>query len=149
MIYYGISVQRRSMRRYRLFTSLVFFIACIGSAFAEDLSRCVSSLVLPTSNVFSRNSAVGGIVTADVTIGEDGGLSRLDLDGPTYGLKAEVEVHLTQSKFAVACAGRKVRMTFEYKLEGERTYDVVPPRIIFRPPLSFTIVVRPGKPTTN
>ena len=136
------------MRPYRLVTSLVFF-APMGTVCGEDLSRCVSSLVLPTANVFSRNSAVGGIVTADVTIGEDGGLSRLDLRGPTYGLKAEVEVHLSQSKFASACAGRKVRFTFEYKLEGERTSEVIPPKIMFHPPLSFTIVVRPAKPTVD
>ena len=56
----------------------------MGTAFAEDLSRCVSSLVLPTTNVFSRNSAVGGIVTADVMIGEDGGLARLDLNADVW-----------------------------------------------------------------
>ena len=39
----------------------------MGTLFGEDLSRCVTSLVLPTANVFSRNTAAATCPTATNT----------------------------------------------------------------------------------
>lgn len=149
MIFCGTSVQRLLMLRYLLYFSVVLLLTPANILSGETSSHCINSLVLPTANVFSRNVAAGGIVTAVVLIGQNGRISRLDTEGPTNALKAEVEVYLRESQFAATCAGRKVRLTFEYKLEGEPSYNLVPPKIVFHPPLSFTIIVRPGKLTMN
>jgi hypothetical protein len=149
MIYYGTTVQRRSVRLYHRLLRLVFCAVLAHAASARDFSECVTALVLPTTSVFSRNSPVGGVVMAEITIGETGKPSRLDLEGPNYQLKTEVRVHLEQSEFSAACAGKRGRIKFEFRLEGEPTYDRLPPKVIYSAPLSFTIVVRPAKPTKD
>ncbi len=126
--------------------SLGLALCCKHCVFAaEDLGKCVTALVLPTASVLSRNASTGGTVTADVTVGSQGQASSVDLAGPNYNLKAEVDVQIRQSKFSPTCVGKKLRFSFQFQFEGEPTVDRLPPRVIYKSPRSFVIVLRPGK----
>ena len=111
--------------------------------------ECVKELEVPRYNLSSRRSFTGGTVTAIVSIGRGGLVSQIDTGTADRNLAEEVRTYLTTAAtYSETCEGKKVEITFTFKLEGEPEFT--PPVFVrFRPPNHFIIISRPRKPIVN
>jgi hypothetical protein len=101
---------------------------------------CVQFLELPTRGLFAARAGDSGTVHASIQIGNDGGLSKLDLSGGNPGLQAEVRVAMNLSQFAEACKGSTVEFVFAFTLKDPPTDSIAPPGVRFIPPNRFEFV---------
>jgi hypothetical protein len=100
---------------------LLILAACLGVASAQDTESnmaCVERLQMPLYPGLAHQARISGTVTAAVSIPAEGAV-RIDAKGHRL-LAPYVEQAIRASTFRKACAGKSVKLIFNFSFDEDR-----------------------------
>ncbi len=128
--------------RFLLTFALCCWPALAQSNQAEDSNMsCVERLQMPVYPRLAEQARISGSVTATVVVAPDGSLQTKAAGHPI--LAPAVEKAIRASAFRTYCAGKSVRLVFDFVLGEELDPDKLPQRVSFSYPNQFWISVPP------
>ena len=126
---------------------MLLSFALAGSGVDKDPAvaniDCIRDMGLPTFTSIARRAHVGGTVVAVVTAGSSGKAALISVSGPQKDRGEEVKMFLEdETTYRSSCAGKQIRLLFEFRLEGVPEQSPVT-KVRFRPPNQFVIISAP------
>lgn len=112
----------------------------------QPMLTCVVRLNVPHYPPLARFARLGGLALTEVEIGKNGGTSRIKVAGVHPVLAGEIEARMRASRFRADCEGKSVHLLFNFTIEGEATEESVSAEVVFEPPHTFVISIRPQVP---
>lgn len=145
---------RESSNRHAIcLLPILFLVMTRGLAAADspppsDMA-CIRDLGIPTFTSVARRAHTGGTITAVVTIGPSGKSSAVSVSGTQADLGEEVKIFLEDdTTYQLTCSGKKVTLTFEFRLEGQPVSNPWT-KVRFLPPNRFVIISNPMLPAID
>jgi hypothetical protein len=121
-------------------SSLAFLLGCgcIAAGQTPNNTECIEALWIPAYSNVAMKEPRGGVMNADVIVGENGRPASTRLSSASEHLKAEVSIALKHMTLSRKCHGRSISLRFTFKLEGEPVVNPVT-KVIFHGPNHFEL----------
>jgi hypothetical protein len=110
---------------------------------AESNMSCVERLQMPVYPPLAAQARIGGSITATVVVASDGSTQTKFSSGAHRLLTPAVERALRASAFHKSCAGKPVKLVFNFELGEELDPDHLRQRVSFGYPNLFWISTPP------
>lgn len=125
----------------------MLYLAMLSPGVTQTTSSCwVKHFVAPGYPRLAWFAQLQGTVQVDVEVGPEGKVLSAVATGAHNLLERAAEENIRDWLFASGDSISRLKMTFIYKLEGQREHEPSPPKVIFDLPDKVTIVARPPEP---
>lgn len=107
--------------------------------------ECGVRIRLPSYPTIARAARIAGTTVATISLTSRGRPASVEVVGAHQLLGTAVERELRASEFSASCGGRRVRLVFQFVIDGEPA-EHPQSTFTFMPPNTFLISTRPGVP---
>ncbi len=132
------------MRTLALLFVTCGWMTCAGQQTSAIAARCLERLKLPDYPPLPLMARFQGEVVIDVHVSENLKFNEMEIQGKPHPLLVgAVWKALRKSRFAPACSGQRIRLSFVFLIEGEETKSPRAPTHYVSYPNRFWIVAQP------